>query len=191
MDRLATRLTILGAILSPSLHSFTDLLEWLQQGFSPVQLWLNYVAFLPLPAVMLGLYAAQRPAIPSLGLLGAVGYGFAFIYFTHTTLLALGARTPNYQQLWGDLGMIYTIHGVLMLAAGFVFGVASLRARVFPPWTAWCFLAGIGLNLSIGLLPVPEIAQTLGTLLRNIGLVGMGWALARRGIRPTGPDPIR
>jgi hypothetical protein len=71
------------------------------------------------------------------------------------------------------------------------FGAATLRARVLPPWTGWIFLAGIGLNLTIGLLPVQEIAQTLGTLLRNIGLVGMGWALARRGIRPAGPDPTR
>ncbi len=179
MDRLATRLTILGAILAPSLHTFTDILEWAHGGFYPIQLWLNYFAFLPLPAVMLGLYAAQRPRISSMGLLGAIGYGFAFIYFTHTTLLALAATTHDYQQLWGELGTTYTFHGVLMIAAGIAFGGATLRAKVLPSWTAWPFLAGIGLNLIIGLLSAPEIYQIVGSLLRNFALVGMGWAIAR------------
>jgi hypothetical protein len=179
MDRLSIRLTILGAILAPSLHSFTDILELANRGFSPIQLWLNYLAFLPLPAIMLGLYAAQRPRISSLGLLGALGYGFAFIYFTHTTLLALAATTHDYEHLWVELGTTYTANGLLMITAGIVFGGATLRARVFPSWTALTFLAGIGLNLIIGLLPVPEIYQILGSLLRNIGLVGMGCAIGR------------
>jgi hypothetical protein len=181
MDRLATRLTIDGAVLAPTLHTLTDVMEWGQGGFSPVQLWLNYLAFVPLPAVMLGLYAAQRPRIGAGGLLGALGYGFAFIYFTHTTLQALAAATADYQELWSDLGLTYTAHGLLMILAGAAFGFATLRARVFPRWTAWTFLAGIGVNLILGLVPAPDILQTVGTFLRNIGLVGMGWAIRRHG----------
>jgi hypothetical protein len=180
MDRLAFRLTALGAILAPAVHTVTDLLEWLQGGFSPTQLWLNYLAFLPLPAVLLGLYAAQRPRIGTLGLVGAVGYGIAFIYFTHTTLLAVALATPDYETLWSSLGATYTIHGALMIVAGGAFGWATLRAGVFPRWTGATFLAGIALNLALGLLPLPDILQTVGTLLRNAGLVGMGWALWRQ-----------
>jgi hypothetical protein len=180
MDRIAYRLTTLGAIVAPSLHTLTDIMEWVDGGFSPTQLWLNYFAFLPLPAVMLGLYAAQRPHISSIGLGGALGYGFAFIYFTHTTLLALAAGMHDYSQLWGELGRAYTVHGGLMIISGIAFGGATLEARFLPSWTAWSFLAGICFNLILGLLPAPEIYQTLGTFLRNVGLVGMGCALAKR-----------
>lgn len=89
MDRTTQRLVAAGAVIAPSLHTFTDGMEWLQGGFSPVQLWLNYLAFVPLPAIILGLYAIQRPRIAHLGLFGALLYGFSFIYFTHTSLLAL------------------------------------------------------------------------------------------------------
>jgi hypothetical protein len=40
-----------GAILAPNLHTAPDAMEWLQGGFSQVQLWLNYLAFLPLPVL--------------------------------------------------------------------------------------------------------------------------------------------
>ena len=95
-------------MLAPSLHTITDAMEWLHGGFSPVQLWLNYLAFLPLPAVLLGLYAAQLPRISRLGLVGSLAYGFAFVYFTHTTLLALTLHTPTYADLWRYLGGTYT-----------------------------------------------------------------------------------
>jgi hypothetical protein len=180
-DPFVARLIALGAILAPSMHTLTDVMEWAHGGFSALQLWLNYLAFLPLPAILIGLYTAQRPRISKAGLAGAVGYGFAFIYFTHTTLVALAAATPDYQQLWGSLGAMYTAHGGLMIVSGFLFGWATLRAGVFPPWTAWTFLCGVAVNLGLGLLPVPDILQTAGTLLRNAGLIGMGWSLARRG----------
>ncbi|WP_157665299.1 hypothetical protein [Cyanobium sp. NIES-981] len=167
-------------MLCPLLHTLSDGLEWAQGGFSPLQLGVSACAFLPIPAVMLGLYAAQRPRISAVGLLGAVGYGFAFVYFTHTALLALAIQSPDYQQLWGELGVTYTLFGVLMIGAGLAFGLATLRARVFPAWTAQLFLIGLSLNLVLALFPIPEMVQTLGSLLRNIGLLGMGWALARQ-----------
>ncbi len=174
------RLVGWGAILTPALHSLTDALEWLQGGFSPLQLWLNYAAFLPLPAVMLGLYAVQRPRIGALGLAGALGYGFAFIYFAHTTLVALASNVPDYASLWHELGPGYTAYGALMIVAGTAFGVATLRARVLPGWAGALFLVGLAINLAVGLLPLPEILQTIGSTARNAGLVGMGAALAWR-----------
>jgi hypothetical protein len=171
------KLVAWGAVLAPVLHTLTDVLEWAQGGFSPAQLWLNYIAFLPLPAVLIGLYAVQRPRISLWGLLGALLYGFAFIYFAHTTLAALDTRLTNYEQLWDRLGGLYTAHGALMVVGGFAFGVATARARVFPAWTASLFLGGVAVNLALALLPLPELLQTLGTTLRNAGLVGMGGAM--------------
>jgi hypothetical protein len=173
------RLVAVGAIAFPLLHSVTDIMEWSQGGFSPLQLWLNYVAFLPVTALLVGLYAAQRPAIPVWGLYGAVVYGFAFVYFTHTTLYAIATRAATYEDLWAVLGATYTIHGGLMVVGGTVFGLAALRAGVFPRWTAILFLSGIALNFGLTLLPVPDLWQTLGTALRNGGLAGMGSSLLR------------
>jgi hypothetical protein len=185
MNDMTRRLVATGALLAPALHTVTDGIEWAQAGFSPLQLWLNYFAFVPLPAVMLGLYAAQRPRISTLGLIGALLYGFAFVYFAHTTLFALETNVPTYEQLWAELGWLYTMHGGVMVAGGFAFGAATLRAGVFPRWTAWLFVVGVALNLVLGFLPLPDLFQTLGTALRNAGLVGMGWALAHaRGTTP-------
>lgn len=52
-----------AAIVAPVLHCITDAMEWHQGGFSPVQLRLNYLAFLPMPWLLLGIYAllAQTP----------------------------------------------------------------------------------------------------------------------------------
>jgi hypothetical protein len=180
VERTIQKTVAAGAILAPLLHSATDVMEWLHGGFSPVQLWLNYLAFLPMPAVILGLYAVQRPRISLAGLWGALLYGFAFVYFTHTTLLALESETADYQTLWAHLDWVYTLHGVLMIAGGTIFGWATLRAAALPRWAAILFLGGIALNLIVGLLPVPDLLQTIGTALRNAGLACMGFALARR-----------
>jgi hypothetical protein len=183
MDRQTMRLVAVAAIALPILHSVTDVMEWAQGGFSPLQLWLNYLAFLPIPTLLVGLYAAQRPAISAWGLYGALLYGFAFVYFTHTTLYAIVVHAATYEDLWATLGSTYTIHGGLMVVGGAVFGLASLRAGVFPRWTATLFLAGIALNLALTFLPVPDLWQTFGTALRNGGLVAMGWSLIQ-GRRP-------
>jgi hypothetical protein len=37
------------ALLAPLLHSITDAMEWSHGGFSVLQLWLNYLAFVPIP----------------------------------------------------------------------------------------------------------------------------------------------
>ncbi len=177
----ATRnLTAFGAMLVPSLHTVTDLLEWLQGGFSSVQLWLNYLAFLPVPVVMIGLYAAQLPGVSPIGLVGALLYGSAFVYFAHTTLVALASGVPTYEALWAQLGGLYTAHGAVMVVGGLLFGWAAARAGVFPRWTARVFILGVLINLGLAFLPLPDLLQTLGTALRNAGLVGMGWATACR-----------
>jgi hypothetical protein len=53
----------IGAIVAPALHTLTDFMEVYGGGFSTVQLAVNYVAFVAMPFVMLGLFAMQRPKI--------------------------------------------------------------------------------------------------------------------------------
>jgi len=187
LSRTLVRLIGAVAVLAPAIHVASDVLEWLAHGFTPLQLWLSYFAFLSMPALFIGLYAAQRPQIEPFGLVGALLYGAAFIYFAHTALYALAERMATYAALWARLGSLYTLHGGLMILGGLLFGGASLRARRLPRWTALAFLFGIGLNLILGLLPTPDILQTAGSTLRNVGIVGMGHALlARRDEHPAG-----
>ncbi|MEM8831708.1 MAG: hypothetical protein AAGE96_20460 [Cyanobacteria bacterium P01_G01_bin.19] len=61
----------LATIIASTLHILSDLLEVFSGGFSADQLWINYVAFLPIPFLMVGLYAFQRPLAGWMSLTGA------------------------------------------------------------------------------------------------------------------------
>ena len=167
----------LAALVAPALHSITDLMEWYQGGFSSVQLWLNYAAFLPMPWLLLGLYALHEPRPGWIGLTGALLYGAAFTYFAHTTLYALAEGVPNYAALWQHLGTVYTINGALMVLGGLLFAWSALRSHWLPRLSLLLFAAGILVNALLSLLPAPDILQTLGSALRNIGLMAMGHAV--------------
>jgi len=166
-----------AAIAAPILHSVTDAMEWYQQGFSQPQLWLNYVAFLPMPWLLLGIYSVCDEELGATALVGALLYGIAFTYFAYTTLFALASHTPTYEALWQQLGPAYTVHGALMVVGGLLFTGAALRVRGLPMPAVWLFGAGLLVNLALALVPAPDIFQTVGTAIRNAGLVGMGYAI--------------
>lgn len=170
--------TVVGvaAIVAPALHSGTDLYELVHGGFTPLQLWVNYVAFLPMSWLLFGLYAVDEGRPPAVGLAGAVLYGAAFTYFAHSTLYALLAATPTYEALWRRLGGTYTVHGALMIAGGLLFAEGARRAGWLPRPALALFASGLFVNLVLALAPLPDILQTLGTALRNLGLMGMGYA---------------
>lgn len=165
------------AVVAPLLHSLSDFMEWHQGGFTEAQLWLTYAAFLPMPWLLLGLYAAHDPKPGALGLVGALLYGAAFSYFGHTALYALAEHVPTYEALWVRLGSLYTVHGGLMVLGGVLFAVSALRAGQLPRFALWLFLAGLLVNLILALLPAPDILQTVGSVARNVGLVAMGLAI--------------
>jgi hypothetical protein len=177
MEPSLRRLVGVAAVIAPALYLLSDVLEWAGGGFSSAQLWVNYVGFLPMPFVMIGLYAVQRPRAGWGTLLGAVLYGAAFVYFAHTTLYALTERTADYAALLQKLGPIYTVHGGLMVIGGLLFGIASLRLDVLPRAALLAFLLGVTLNLLFSLLPVPALWQTIGSTVRNVGLIAMGVSL--------------
>jgi hypothetical protein len=176
--RIAVGIT---AVLAPFFHSVTDAMEWYQHGlFSVSQLWLNYVAFVPMSWLLLGIYAVHDPRPALAGLIGALLYGAAFTYFAHTTLYALSEHVPDYETLWQHLGSLYTVHGGLMVVGGLLFGWSILDAGWLPKWSALLFLGGIVTNLVLTFLPAPDIFQTLGSAARNAGLVAMGYVILSR-----------
>ena len=165
------------AIAAPILHSVTDAMEWYQGGFSSPQLWLNYAAFVPMSWLLLGIYAVRTETLGAAALVGAVLYGIAFTYFAHTALFALATGVPDYESLWRQLGPTYTVHGALMVAGGLLFASAALRTKSLPAAAVRLFGGGLLVNLALALVPAPDILQTVGTAIRNAGLVGMGYAI--------------
>ena len=168
-----------GAIVAPSLHIVSDLME-LAQGFSATQLVLNYLAFVAMPFIVMGLHVIQAPRGGALSLVGALSYGASFIYFAGTTTYALVRKTPDYDSLLAELGPLYTIHGALMVAGGVMFGVSVVRTRVLPAWTGVTLVLGVIVNLLLVLGAFPPIAQIGGSLIRNVALVGMGVSLIHK-----------
>lgn len=152
-------------------------MEWLQGGFSPVQLWLNYIAFLPMPWLLLGIYAVREEELGPSALVGALLYGAAFTYFAHTALVALQSQAPDYEALWQQLGPTYTVHGAAMVVGGLLFAWAALRSPALPRLAVLLFGIGLLVNLGLAVVPAPDILQTVGTAIRNAGIVGMGYAL--------------
>jgi hypothetical protein len=173
----------LGAVVFSALYLLSDMLELVQGGFSTTQLVLTYIAESAIPLFVLGLYAVQRPHIGRLGLLGAVGYAYTYVFFTGTVLLALVNKSPDWDGLVGDLGPWVTLHGLLMVLAGSCFGVAVVRARVLPRWTGVLLIVGVILVALSS--PLPGAVQALGAGVRELAFAGMGLSLL------TYPRPIR
>ena len=178
----------LSALVAPALHTATDVMEWYSRGFTDAQLWLNLLAFLPMPLLLLGIYSVQEPKPGAAGLLGALLYGAAFGYFTYTTLYALVERVPTYDELWARLGHVYTFFGGLMVCGGSLFGWSAFRIGWLPRFSVLLFLSGIIVNLILAILPAPDILQTIGSAMRNFGLMAMGYAILF-GKRRQRPNP--
>lgn len=137
-----------------------------------------------MPFLMVALYAVQRPQAGWGVLLGALLYGASFVYFSFTTLYALSEHIADYAALWQKLGAVYTVHGGLMVLGGVIFAAASWQAGVLPRTAVVAFFIGVMLNLVFSLLPVPELWQTIGSTVRNVGLMSMGAALLTRSAAP-------
>jgi hypothetical protein len=162
----------LAAVLFSAIYFVSDVIELAEGGFSTPQLVLTYVGEAAIPLFVIGLYAAQRPAIGRLGLVGALGYAYGFIFFTGTVTFALANHTRNWDALVDRMGPWISIHGALMVLAGLAFGWAVIRARVFPRWTGVTLMAGVVLvAASSGL---PEAAQTAASGVRDAAFAAMG-----------------
>jgi len=177
-DASLARLVGLGALTFSALYFISDVMELADGAFSTPQLALTYVAEAAIPVFVLGLYAVQQPHIGTLGLLGAIGYAYAYIFFTSTVLLALVNQPADWDALVGDLGPWVALHGLLMVAAGSAFGVAVIKARALPRWTGLTLVAGVILVALSSALP--SVAQTICAGVRDVGFAGMGLALLTR-----------
>jgi hypothetical protein len=167
-----------AAVAFSVLYLLSDLIELAQGGFSRPQLALTYAAEAAIPLFVLGLFAVQRPRIGALGLVGAVTYAYTFVFFTSTVVYALVNHTRDWNELTTQFGVWVTVHSVLMVLAGVMFGAAVMRAHVLPRWT------GAGLIVGVVLMAVtaglPDVTRTMSAAVRDLAFAGMGAALLRR-----------
>jgi hypothetical protein len=185
-DSASGTATVVGwaAVGFSALYLISDLLELGQGGFSTLQLVMTYVAEAAIPLFVLGLYAVQRPRIGRPGLVSAVVYAYTFVYFTSTVVYALVERTADWQSLEQRLGVWLTVHTVLMLLAGVGFGIAVIRAGVFPLWTGATLIAGMILMVITS--GMPAATQTASAGIRDLAFAAMGATLLTRRHRPNG-----
>jgi hypothetical protein len=171
----AAHLIGMAALSFSALYFLSDVIDALQGGFSVPQLLLTLVAEAAIPVVVIGLYAVQPPRIGRLGLVSALAYAYAFVFFTGTVVYALINGTNDYSALSDDLGALMTAHGAIMVFAGIGFGVALIRARVLPAWTGVAL--GAGVILVAATQSAPEGAQLVAAAIRDLAFAGMGLAL--------------
>jgi hypothetical protein len=171
----------LAAVTFTAVYFISDLIEVAQGGFSTFRLVLTYVGEAAIPLFVIGLYAVQRPRIGRLGFLGAIAYGYSYVFFTSTVVYALIAGTPNYKALAKLFGPWMTVHGLILLLGGLAFGWAVVRAGVLPRWTGVCLMAGVVLVVAASGLP--NIPRTVAAAVPAIAFIGMGAALLRDNAR--------
>jgi hypothetical protein len=170
-----------AAVAFSMLYLLSDVIELAQGGFSPAQLVLTYVSEAAIPLFVIGIYAAQRPSIGRLGLIGAVGYAYTFVFFTSTVVLALVQHTSDWRALENQMGGWIAIHSALMVVTGLVFGYAVVRAGVLPRWTGALLM--LGMASMVVATVFPDVVQTGAAAVRDIAFAGMGAALLDVGRR--------
>jgi hypothetical protein len=173
----------LAAILFPIIYFVADLIETAQGNFSTARLVLAYIAESAIPLFVLGLYATQRPRIGRLGLFGAVGYAYSFVFFTSTVVYALTAHLSNWKAVTHVFGGWFILAGAIMVIGGAAFGLASIKAEVLPRWTGMVLI--IGVVLVAATAGMSNGVRTAAAALPDAAFVGMGLALLRRHSRAT------
>lgn len=170
-----------AALVFSLVYLASDLVELGQGGFSTFQLALTYAAEAAIPLFVLGLYAVQRPQIGRLGLVSALGYAYAFVFFTGTVTYALIDRTADWNALQDAWGPWITVHSILMVLFGIGFGIAVVRARVLPRWTGAALVAAmILMAVTVG---APDAVRTAAAGIRDLAFAAMGASLLLPGRR--------
>jgi hypothetical protein len=157
------------------LYFVSDVIELIQGGFSSTQLALTYAAEAVIPFLVLALYSFQRPRIGRIGFVGALAYAYAFIFFTGTVAYALVDHTSDWNALTHRFGAWITIHSAIMVIAGIMFGLATIRAGVLPRWTGATLI--LGMILMTAGVALPDGAQTAAAGVRDLAFAGMGCSL--------------
>jgi hypothetical protein len=157
--------------------ALNGIVELLPEPFGlPLELFVNILGL----GVLTALYLRQRAAS---GVTGWVGYvtqffGMAVVIgflFTQAFVLSRLDEAQTAALLAGPVGIITVIGLAITTAGAIVFGIASLRAGVFPKWAA--FLLMLGFVIAPVGAAVSPLLKTTGEVILSAGLIGVSYAL--------------
>jgi hypothetical protein len=130
--------------VAAALWILSELMEIVNQGFSPLQLGLTITAFVLLPLGVLGIHSIQSEGAGALSLAGAVSIAIAFIVWSGVSIvdLVLGSgtemdilRTGLAETILWWAGHVFTSAGLLL------FGMATVRCKLPPRWPGGVLIA--------------------------------------------------
>lgn len=170
----ALPLVVLDAAESP--------IDWVQDDAWPYLSVMAVMHAAIMPLVMLVLYSYQTKEAGLLGLIGlavsVIGFfGFLCLQFDMAFVWpVLSERTPELVDFNGPMfqdsrfALVHFWMGPVHTVGMLLFGLALIKARVFPRIT--CVLFMIGLILSPGALFPPFLIRVMGGVM---GALGLGW----------------
>jgi hypothetical protein len=153
------------------------IVELLPEPFGlPLELFVNILGL----GMLTALYLRQRAAS---GVTGWVGYIIQFLgmalvigfLFTQAFVLSRLDEAQTAALLAGPAGIVTVIGLALTTVGAILFGIASLRAGVFPKWAALLLMLGFVL-VPIG-AAVSPLLKTIGEIILSAGLIGVSYAL--------------
>lgn len=164
----------LWTILVFSLYVLTDTIELVQSGFSPVQLMLTYIAMAGIPFSLLGLYSLDSVKGGLAYLTGAVLISISFVYFSGTATYALAEMEGNYGVLVKQLGLMYNIHGVILVIGGFLISYVLFSKKIVHPIVALLLFTASTISLVTGIFQLSEAGYVIGNYVRNSAFILLG-----------------
>ena len=153
------------------------IVELLPEEFGlPLEMFVNILGL----GVLTALYLRQRTASGVTGWIGYVAqfFGMAVLIgflFTQAFVLSGFDDAQKAALLTGPAGIV-TVMGLAITTVGAIlFGIASLRAGVFPKWAAFLLMLGFVIAPVGGALS--PIVKTAGEVILSAGLLGLSYAL--------------
>jgi hypothetical protein len=130
--------------------------------------------------VLTGLYLRQREASGAFGLIAYAVQSFGMtlvvgFLFTQAFVLPELDTTQRAAMFAGPIGLAAFVALAIVTLGAMLFGIATLRARLFPRWTALLLMAGF-IVVPIGAAS-SHIVKTSGEVVLSTGLIGLSYAL--------------
>lgn len=193
--RLSGGALIIGSVLSVIYYLLQGLFlngNDLATITSPLALMSFVIGFIGSVFVLLGLpgvYTRQAGQAGILGLLGFLFIWYVTLYqgviipFTSVTIISqitahivpqsvsIATTPPPAWTPFFLVSMLGQVLGILLLA------IATLRARVFPRWTAWLLIVAL-VGGVVSFVPFfPQALSNLAAIIASVAVAGFGYAL--------------
>lgn len=182
------KITASVTVTAFGLYIISDLLEIIFGELFPFQLILTYSSMMLIPFSMMGLgfMDSRNRGVPFFVGIGLIA--IAFVYFSGTATFALVEKVYQYEELVRRLGLMYLVHGFILVVGGLCFSVGAFQETHFPRWALSLIFTSSIISFFTGFLGLAENFYVLANLLRNAGFFTIGISIYRKGNRSVFPS---